>query len=444
MASLKHYLMLGGKYGLVSLLVAAMLYVLCVRRPWEKRELPKNTRVKWFLTLWYVCALLLVVFAGRSPFIQATNFHPFEALREALVSSDRHAAIQLALNVLSFVPLGLLLVWHAQGWKKGRRLYALALLVPLGIEAAQYLTRLGTLDLDDLLANSLGALWGISLGSLYVSLRARKKTAGAFALLSALPLLILALGLGWLAARPYGFVRQVFPDHTHAKPQQVSTQALEGQLPVSVTVYRLVSPPVSEAEPTSDRLFAALGLSRRTDFSDEYDDLAVYWAEGSNEYLWYYYTGDFDLFIPNGLPVEGTPAESALRLLARAGFALPDPSETEDKGAAWHFVPADGLLYEGALRVETRDDSLIQIQMRLHALKPGINCAALDAEALRNALLQGRFSILEGSREEHLESLVCQSAELTWAIDGKGCYHPLLQINCLMDGEPSTILAPAF
>lgn len=443
MASLKHYLQIGGKYGLISLLLSGLLYVLFVLRPWKKRELDKQSLLKWFLSLWYLCVLALVVFGNRSPIIQASNIYPFEALHEALTSADRHAAIQLLLNILAFVPLGLLLVWHAQSIKKGKRLYLLAILFPLLIECTQYVARLGAMDIDDLLANSLGAIWGLCLGECYTNLKSRKPVLTS-ALAAILPVAVLVAGLLWLSALPYGFVRQDFPDHTHGKPQEVRLEALEGQLPASVTVYQLVSPPRSEAEATADRLFEALGRARKADSSDVYDDLAVYRAEGSNEYLWYYYTGQFDLYIPNGLPTEGTAADTALQVLEHAGYSFPEPSEAGENNLSWHFVPSTGMLYDGEIQVASGADSITKISMKVNALQRSSDCAALDTAGLEKALRQGRFSILDGTNAAQIRQLECRSAELTWSIDGKGYYHPLLRINCLIDGEPSQILAPVY
>ena len=442
MASLKHYLLIGGKYGLTSLLLTGILFVLFVLRPWKKREQKRQSLLKWLLSLWYFSVLALVVFGNRSPFIQASNLHPFEALHEALTSSDRHAAIQLALNILAFVPLGLLLVWYAQSFRKGKWLFLLAVLLPLLIEATQYVARLGAMDIDDLFANSFGACWGLCLGLCYVNYK-KQKPMLVPALASLLPIVLVAAGLLWLSARPYGFVQQDFADHSHGKPQEVRVDALEGELPANVTVYQMLSPPRSEAEQTADRLFGALGLTRRTDFSDAYDDVVVYWAEGSNEYLWYYYSGDFDLHIPNGYPAEGA-ADMASAILAHAGYQFPEPSEIEEGRMIWRFVPSNGLLYDGELRAAAAGGSITTISMRVHALQPGAACAALDQASLQEALLQGRFSILKGTNTPSIRQLFCQSAELTWSIDGKGCYHPLLRIDCLIDGEPSQILAPAF
>ena len=447
MASLKHYLQLGGKYVFAGLFGAIVLYLLFVLRPWKKRALSKEYRARWMLSLWYLCTLLCVTFAGRwvsrlAPFT-ALSLRPFEALREALVSPDKHAHNQMLLNALAFVPLGLLLVWHAQKREKSARIYWLVLLLTIGIELIQFATGLGFFDLDDLLLNSLGGAWGLCLGLCYVNMK-KKKAVLLPALGVLLPLAALAAGLLWLSARPYGFVPQDFRDSTHGKPQSVSVDALEGQLPESVTVYQIVSLSESEAEQTADRLFAALDLTRDMNLSDIYDDLAVYWAEHSNVYVWVYYNGDFNLHIPNGLPIEGTPAETALDVLEQAGFSLPVADEAEADRVIWHFHPVDGLLYDGEIHVKAGAESITVIEVRLRCLQPGTACYAYDAAALRDALLSGYFSFLDGSQEGVIASLVCEKASLTWVIDGKGYYHPVYRIIAQINGEPALILAPAF
>ena len=446
MASLKHYLQLGGKYVFAGLFGAIVLYLLFVLRPWKKRALSKEYRARWMLSFWYLCTLLCVTFAGRwvsrlAPFT-ALSLRSFEALREALVSPDKHAQNQMLLNALAFVPLGLLLVWHAQKREKGQRLYWLVLLLPLGIELIQFATGLGFFDLDDLLLNSLGGAWGLCLGLCYVNFK-RHKSILLPALGVLLPVALIAAGLLWLSSRPYGFVPQDFADPTHGKPQSVDVNALEGQLPGTVRVYQIVSLSESEAEQTADRLFAALGLTRNMNLSDVYDDLAVYWAEHSNVYVWVYYNSDFALHVPNGLTIEGKPAETALGVLERAGYSLPAPDETEENRMSWSFHPADGLLYDGEIRVRSSAYSVDVIEASLRRLQPGTACYAFDAAALRDALLAGRFSILDGTNAEQIVELVCQSAALTWVIDGKGCYHPVYRIDAQIDGKPASILAPA-
>lgn len=110
----------------------------------------------------------------------------------------------------------------------------------------------------------------------------------------------------------------------------------------------------------------------------------------------------------------------------------------------WHFISAGGLLFDGEILVKESGGSLTEISARVHALQPCTECVSLDMEGLQNALQHGHFSILNGPNTGHIRLIECQNAELTWVIDGKRCYHPLLRITCLIDDEPSQILAPVF
>lgn len=443
MEALKTYLRLGGKDLLIGLFAAAVIYLLLVLRPWKKQARDKKRELRWFLTLWYGCTLLLVVFAGRGlnrlPPFTALWLHPFDALRKALVSPDSHAWSQLMLNVLAFVPLGLLLVWHAQGRKKGLRLCWLVLLLPLGVELIQFATGLGMFDADDLIANTLGGGWGLCLGLCYVNCKSHKK-GPLWGLLAALPPLLFVLGAALWLARPYGFIAQDFAEASLPRPQTVSVDSLDGLTPASVSVYRLRRPERSEAAPTADRLFAALGLTRRAELQDSYDDFCVYWAEGSNVYTWVYYSGDFDLMIPNGLPADGAAADTVLRLLDAAGYALPAPSAAEDGRIVWDFVGTDGQIFDGEIRFRLSDGAVQRIEYRLHELIPAMERPAFDAGAVREQLLRGRFSLSEGSPGS---SLVCDSLSLVYAPDSKGFYRPLYAIACRIDGAEAALLTPA-
>ena len=63
-------------------------------------------------------------------------------------------------NILLFTPLGLCLS------RKGGNLYKylIPFLISLTIEFAQYFTRLGTFEVDDLICNTIGGLLGYELG----------------------------------------------------------------------------------------------------------------------------------------------------------------------------------------------------------------------------------------------------------------------------------------
>ncbi len=79
----------------------------------------------------------------------------------------RHAFINLAGNVLMFVPLGLFLPGI---WRRMRKFFGFLLCVfflIVAVELIQLATLLGSCDVDDLILNLVGALLGFGLWKLF-------------------------------------------------------------------------------------------------------------------------------------------------------------------------------------------------------------------------------------------------------------------------------------
>ena len=72
----------------------------------------------------------------------------------------RHAVINLAGNVVMFIPLGFFLPRAFPRLRHFFRTFFLAVLVICLIEAVQYATWLGTCDVDDLILNTVGVCIG--------------------------------------------------------------------------------------------------------------------------------------------------------------------------------------------------------------------------------------------------------------------------------------------
>jgi len=104
------------------------------------------------------------------------NLIPFATVRlywQLLTTSSntylvQHAFINLAGNVLMFVPLG---VCIPALWRKERNFFLFFLTVALviaAVEGVQLLTRLGSCDIDDFLLNMVGALLGYVVWCLFL------------------------------------------------------------------------------------------------------------------------------------------------------------------------------------------------------------------------------------------------------------------------------------
>ena len=99
---------------------------------------------------------------------------PFASYRLMLENGNREILRSNFMNALLFYPAGLLGVSLLSGkwpaWKRIVLTVALLCLLSIGIETVQYLYRMGQVETDDVLHNTLGA----ALGSLWGSIPFRK------------------------------------------------------------------------------------------------------------------------------------------------------------------------------------------------------------------------------------------------------------------------------
>ena len=86
----------------------------------------------------------------------------FWAIREWIVNptiESKKEAVQYLLNILFFIPYGLLFPWK-DNWK---RVFVTALVLSVCIELSQFIFNLGWCEVDDVISNTLGAMigWGV-------------------------------------------------------------------------------------------------------------------------------------------------------------------------------------------------------------------------------------------------------------------------------------------
>lgn len=106
--------------------------------------------------------------------VNLTPFHTISEFLATLASRDdylaRHAFVNLAGNVVMFLPLGVFLPLLFGKLRRYWRFLLVCALAIVLIEAAQALLLVGSADVDDLILNLCGASLGFPLGALAVKL----------------------------------------------------------------------------------------------------------------------------------------------------------------------------------------------------------------------------------------------------------------------------------
>jgi glycopeptide antibiotics resistance protein len=121
-----------------------------------------------FLMLIYAFCLLLLLFSRKPHAVHMANLVPFQTIIEYLFYNQNLLIpfYNLAANIGLFIPFGLYYCYT----KSNASLIVLATLTIMAIgviEVLQFVTRRGSLDIDDLLLNLLGVMIGYFLYPLF-------------------------------------------------------------------------------------------------------------------------------------------------------------------------------------------------------------------------------------------------------------------------------------
>ena len=185
---------------------AAFLILLSQKHRRDGTRFPAGQAVAILLLPCYLGGLAAVTFMERMGAVRMdVQLRPFLAFWEAWNNFTLQVWLNPLLNVVMFLPLGVLLPLAAKPFRRWYWTLAAGAGTSLVIEALQYILSRGQADVDDLLCNDLGAMLGYCLCMFVVSLTGkRRKTASAYAVLPILSAAALAGVFLTYRFQPYG------------------------------------------------------------------------------------------------------------------------------------------------------------------------------------------------------------------------------------------------
>ena len=458
MRSLLSYFSTG--LGLLITALALTLLAFTVMRaiPGFAAKLKQKNTLKLFVVIWYCVSLELVSlcknpdFLAAAPSVHAYNFHAFAWIGNC-ITDGWEALWQILLNFAAYVPLGFIL---ADANKSRSRSYLRVLLqlvlVSVFNEAVQYICSIGIADIDDLLANALGGLWGLSIYVFWQSLR-RRKAVYKPAIAAALPIVAACAACIVYAARPYGYIKEDF-NTGRLRVRSVDCSAIEAQLPGQLTVYKTLTLDRDAQNQRCQAVFDALHEEIGYSTYDPYDTVIVYRGTVQSYYIWCWDSGYFS-FHAMGRGVELDESDSApdqrmQELLLDMGISVPSASEYstvsynnfDEYTMKYDFVEADGYSYCGSVTWKIKDDTLYELIYEVNALQAAGLKPGNSGDDIAKNLSRGLMS--SGDLESGtVDELVCLTCEVQYTVDSKGFYRPVYLIECTADGKPAEIKTPA-
>ncbi|WP_286925296.1 MULTISPECIES: VanZ family protein [Lysinibacillus] len=160
--------------GVEFLLIA--LYYFYQKRQLDKKQIPIKKLILGAIFVGYTVFVLELTIIGRgtSHYMQM-NLQPFSGYIDAWKKYSLRDLQNCLFNILMFVPLGILLPLLIAKFKEFKWLLLVVVGATVSIETYQTLTGAGIFELDDLMNNSLGGIFGYQLYRLAASITHNKK-----------------------------------------------------------------------------------------------------------------------------------------------------------------------------------------------------------------------------------------------------------------------------
>ncbi len=418
--------------------------------PWLKASL-LLILAGWATALLYVTVLRVTSYGYSS-----VNLHLFRAWHEAWNHYAFKNWMNVLLNVAMFVPLGILLPIVLKRFRKWYLMLTVSIAATFAIEIIQYFSGRGIFDVDDLAANTLGAMIGFCIIMIYFSFREKKGTK-PFAAYAALPILSLLLFAGTVVVynvQPYGNLEDAaaYPVNVRNIEWQLNCDLMDAD--DAAQVYRAEMYDKESCDAFAEAFFERIGVKMQ-DIS--YYDKETWYANHSTpahflvvSHLDRSYKYTYVDTASSKMIWTETDEEIIKKLLASLGVEIPKGAEFAYEGDGWHCFSIEHMLdgetmIDGSARCRySASGKLREVDNNISSYALCKNEAIISAQEAYQQIRNGKFN---GEWIEHYEPDVVEvvSCELDYQIDTKGYLQPVYIFGLKMEAEGNiyTAMIPA-
>lgn len=146
----------------VLILVCCLWYIITLKtQKMQQKKLWQIFNLLLFF-VWFICVIYMTIFSRNSK--TEMNLIPFHFVMDAIKTGNEEFFRTGWMNVLLFVPGGM---WLSYGMVKSTRIKRFLsivsfIIISIGIEIIQWYYKLGTVETDDVICNTLGAIIGVT------------------------------------------------------------------------------------------------------------------------------------------------------------------------------------------------------------------------------------------------------------------------------------------
>ncbi|MFK3939261.1 VanZ family protein [Alkalihalobacillus sp. NPDC078783] len=438
---------------LLALLFSILYFIIYKKLLKGTTSLSIKPTIVTFMLIGYLMMVAGVTIFNRSPYMQGSmDLTLFGSYIEAWNNFSVKNWQYVILNIVMFLPLGILLPLLHDRFKKAIWTIAGALLLTLSIETFQYFTGFGVFEFDDLFNNTLGAIIGYGLTMSILKLW-NKRLLQAVGYLSPLLLTSLAFGIifGTYSLKEFGNL-SIVPNHKVDMNEVtvILDVVFEGEGTFPVPVYKVTPYSVQEAKAFAETFFEQIDLDTSDMDVNRDAETGFFYVQGDPGYsLWFEFkNGSYWLnnyFSQDNIHPIDTDESNLLNELNRFDITLPETVELVHLGPGeyeWktHLYETGNQLIDGTLSVEYFSDETIKtINHSMITYEKVTDKPIKTKQQAFNQLMDGSFDWAL----EAIQKIEVKDVELTYFLDSKGFYQPVYSFKSIINGSDNEILIPA-
>lgn len=439
----------------VEFVLIALYYFYRKRQLDYKKEIPLKKLILGAIFIGYIVFVLELTIIGRgtSHYLQM-NLQPFSGYIDAWKKYSLRDLQNCLFNILMFVPLGILLPLLITKFKEFKLLLLAVVGATVSIETYQTLTGAGIFELDDLMNNSLGGIFGYQLYRLAASITHHKKIKmksllGNLAIPLLMGLIFVCMNIVY-AQKEFGHLAINAYTKSNMSDVKVSTSLELSSASTVAPVYKKII----KNEDVEDLLQQKLGLSQVNAQDDKgsseilvEDKDGVPYTLTKNEAEGQWWLTDNN-YTPEQTLVTGQE-EKAKSIIAKLSILPQDAEFTVQENGEFEWKLPDRTdlkkdYWTGDIELGLKQDGgVYSLAYNLHENQYIREVDILSPTEVYERIKKGEFPQIKYNalvQEEDLvikkgDQLEIESIELSHMYDTKGFYQPIYNVSGKFNGN---------
>lgn len=449
--------------GMIGLVIGIALflfgYFVVYRRLLKGTKKLKMSKVALLSILFiYIVIVLGATIGDRvSTDSKSLSMHLFSSYKDAWNNFSPGAWRNIILNILMFVPLGILLPLIFKNCRKYWVTYLVGLFFTLIIEVIQLISGRGIFDIDDIFNNTLGCIIGYGIVIIFISCFVdRKKYENNKKLILTtlqLPLCLTVIGFSITfisySKQELGNLSCNYIYKQNMADVNVTTNINFKNKPDIASVYKATVGSAEDTLEVANEILSSVDSKVDDSKNDVYDNTIIYKSKDENYSVWVDYTGlkaryiNFPKF--SNLGKENLTYNEVKSLLSDFNIELPERADFKDDKNGNYSISVDMIgddkYINGMLVCSiSKTEDVISFTNNIVSYKKYKDFDIISEKEAYEKLLDGKFITFSDMADAEIN---IKDIDMVYEIDSKGFYQPVYKFTTEIRNSENYIFIPA-